>query len=173
MNRKLYLFGPVEADNIQKLMAKMIEYNNSDEEVDMYIQSDGGDIYCGIAVIELMQSVQYPINTIILGKAFSCAADIAVMGNKRYMTKNSAVMFHKTYYTEISGDIKTLEIESAESKRVEKLIDAALESKLGTIKFNKLKKEYEDGDFYLDYRKAKKFGVVDGLCHKKMFKNNE
>ncbi len=87
-----------------KLAARVIQkmrylyLNNKQEDIYLYIHSDGGDFEAMCAILDEMvglQSLGARIFTVALGKACSAAAFVLAMGTERYATPNTTIMMHE------------------------------------------------------------------------------
>jgi len=93
--RQLYLFEVVTEKIAKELVKNIMALDRiSNEPIVLYINSPGGSIADGFAIIDCMQSVKSPIITMILGEACSMAGVISVAGDRRVMSKNSVWMAH-------------------------------------------------------------------------------
>jgi ATP-dependent Clp protease protease subunit len=98
-NHAFYLFGDIEEENIADAI-KWIVYENSIKdgaELTLYINSQGGDLYQALGLIDMMRLSEKPIHTIGLGAVMSAAFLIFASGTKdyRYITKNCGIMCHQ------------------------------------------------------------------------------
>ena len=61
----------------------------------LYINSDGGEVGCALAIVDFIKSSMVPIYTVIEGEACSAATLISIVGKKRFITKNSHMLIHQ------------------------------------------------------------------------------
>ncbi|HED05875.1 MAG TPA: hypothetical protein ENI61_04230 [Ignavibacteria bacterium] len=93
--RHLFLEGEVTYPTSSELCKSLIALSQlADDPIKLWINSGGGSIGAGLALIDLIQLIKVPIYTIINGNAGSMAALISIAGDQRYMTENSFWMFH-------------------------------------------------------------------------------
>jgi ATP-dependent Clp protease protease subunit len=98
----VYLNTDITDTTLIDLMIKVRAILNSREEGDMspinlIVNSNGGDVYEMLGIIDYMQSLEVPVNTICRGRAFSAAAVILACGTgTRMVSKHSCVMFHES-----------------------------------------------------------------------------
>ncbi|MBE6188970.1 MAG: ATP-dependent Clp protease proteolytic subunit [Rikenellaceae bacterium] len=98
MDRILFLSGEVCADTMDTLVAQMLFLDaQSHEPIKLYINSGGGECYSGLELVSVMQFIQSPVHTVVLGCAASMAAVIASSGEKghRKALKYSRFMIHQ------------------------------------------------------------------------------
>jgi len=94
--RRIFLVGEIDEIVSLHVCNYLQLYALSKDPVFIYINSTGGCLYAGYAIIDQMLLSPFPINIVIRGQAFSMAAIIAAFGTKghRYITPNSSVMLH-------------------------------------------------------------------------------
>lgn len=98
MDRILFLSGEVCADTMDTLVAQMLFLDaQSHDPIKLYINSGGGECYSGLELVSVMQFIQSPVHTVVLGCAASMAAVIASSGEKghRKALKYSRFMIHQ------------------------------------------------------------------------------
>ena len=103
---EIYFYGPVtqrscfELKNMLKDMEmKMItlgyQYHVKPPPIHLHIQSQGGSLYHTLYIVDLIQNLKVPVYTYVDGFAASAATLMSVVGEKRYMTKNSLMLIHQ------------------------------------------------------------------------------
>lgn len=98
MDRILFLSGEVCADTMDTLVAQMLFLDaQSNEPINLYINSGGGECYSGLELVSVMRHIKSPVYTTILGCAASMGAVIASSGEKghRRALKYSRFMIHQ------------------------------------------------------------------------------
>lgn len=99
-NSVFFLSGEIDEENINKCI-KWITYENLDTKQEkiltLYVNSPGGDLYQALALIDVMNTSEYPIRTIGLGTVMSAAFLIVASGTKgeRYLAQNTSCMCHQ------------------------------------------------------------------------------
>lgn len=97
-NRIIFLAEDVTKQVAAHLSALFLYYDtiSSEEDITLYINSDGGDAAGLSNIYDVMQMVKAPIKTICLGKCYSAGAVLLAAGskNERYALKNSKIMIH-------------------------------------------------------------------------------
>jgi ATP-dependent protease ClpP protease subunit len=99
--KKIYLFERVSYTAAERVIK---EIHDASGPIELYINSNGGDLAPGVAVIDAINDCPHKVHTIITGKACSAAAIISICGKQRSMTRNSCVMFHDPYYPDDDND---------------------------------------------------------------------
>jgi len=98
-NRIIYLAGEINTTCAHYVISNLLVLNSIDKESDirLYITSDGGSTYAGLAIYDCIQMIQASVATFCVGQAFSMAAWILAAGEpgKRYATPNSRILLHQ------------------------------------------------------------------------------
>lgn len=85
MDRILFLSGEVTSDSMDTLVAQMLFLNSINHDpINLYINSGGGECYSGLELVSVMNYIEAPVHTTILGIAASMGAVIASSGEKGY-----------------------------------------------------------------------------------------
>lgn len=96
--RKLFLYDAVSPDSVSDLsQCIMLLDSINHDPIELYINSPGGSIDDGFALIDLMRSVKSPVHTIAQGTVASMATLIFIAGNKRLAYKHSVLMLHDLF----------------------------------------------------------------------------
>ena len=99
-NSVFFLTGEIAEENIAKCI-KWLTYENLDTKAEkvltLYVNSTGGDLYQALALIDVMNTVEYTVRTIGIGTVMSAAFLIAASGSKgeRYLAQNTSCMCHQ------------------------------------------------------------------------------
>lgn len=168
----LYLYEPISADAIfnlnqdidglsKQLRILQINYNLlTCPHINLYVSSEGGDIFPALSTIDRILSEKVPIHTIIEGLAASSATLITVCAAKRYIRKNSFILIHQLSsgfwgnYAEIKDEMQNLDALMERIKNIYKKYTKLTDTQLDEI----LKH-----DIYFDADKALEFGLVDEI----------
>ena len=165
----IYVFADID-DNIQyEIMAKtksILKYRehknkNIGDPINLIINSDGGNVHSAFGIIDYINTLDVPVNTISIGRAFSAGSLILIAGTGiRLASKNSSIMFH-----EISADHfgKTSDLR-ANTTHLNDLENNALE--ILKSKSNKPREWWAEKitkDFYMSAQHAIELGVIDKI----------
>ena len=97
-HRIITLDTPISAETANPVITQMLllDAEDSVEPIELYINSPGGSVLDGLAIIDAMQCIQAPVSTICLGRAASMAAWLLAAGTKgrRFAAPNAEVMIH-------------------------------------------------------------------------------
>lgn len=161
-DRILFLGGPVDATSANLLVAQMLHlaHEDADKDISLYINSPGGDVYSGLAILDTMNYISPDVSTISVGFSASMGAILLAGGakGKRYALPNSKIMIHQPS-SGFSGTVSDLEIDAQEALNIKKHIEKMMSEFTGQTQ--KTINRDMDRDNYLDARQAKKYGIID------------
>ena len=163
-DRIVFLGGPVMDENCNLIVAQLLFLANEDPKSDIhfYVNSPGGAITAGLAVVDTMNFIAPDVCTYIIGQAASMGSVIAANGakGKRYALHNSRNLMHQPLISGImEGQATDLEIEAREILRMR---DRLYEIYSGAT--GKDPKEIEDTcdrNTWLDDAEMLSYGLVD------------
>lgn len=97
--RIIYLSGEITEQLSSLIIMQLIYLNGEDSSkpIMIYIQSPGGDLYSGLAVIDGIGSIKAPVYTVAIGFVASAAALILCGGEKIFTTKYATIMLHQPH----------------------------------------------------------------------------
>ncbi len=132
------------------------------EDIKMYIQSPGGVVYSGLAIIDTMKLVKCDIATIAIGSTASMGTLILANGTKgkRFALPHATVHIHQPLGG-AEGQASDIEITAHEILRLKDLLAQILADSTKKTK-TQILKDF-DRDFYMDATAAKKYGIVDKI----------
>ena len=160
--RIVFLGTPID-DNVGNLiMAQLLhlESEDPDKDVNLYINSPGGDITALFAIYDTMQYVKPAVSTIVMGQAASAAAVLLLAGapGKRYALPHSRVLLHQPHGG-AEGQAVDIEIQAKEITRYRMLLEHLISEHTGQP-LERVTKD-TDRDFILTAEQAVAYGVVD------------
>ncbi len=160
--RIVFLGTPID-DNVGNLvMAQLLhlESEDPDKDINLYINSPGGDITALFAIYDTMQYVKCDVSTTVMGQAASAAAVLLLAGTKgkRFALPHSRVLMHQPH-GQAGGQAVDIEIQAKEIGRYRRLIDELIAEHTGQP-FEKVSKD-TDRDYILTAEEAVEYGVVD------------
>jgi len=158
----VFLGGPIDDAMANIVIAQLLFLQSEDpkKEISMYINSPGGSIHAGLAIIDTMQHIKNDISTVGVGLAASMAAVILSCGTKgkRQVLPNAEVMIHQPIGG-TEGQAADIEISAKHIIKMRGLLNKILAKNTGQP-LNKIEKDV-DRDFFMDADEAKKYGIVD------------
>jgi ATP-dependent Clp protease protease subunit len=160
--RIVFLGTPIDDQVANLVMAQLLHLESDDPEKDinLYINSPGGDITSLFAVYDTMQYIKPDVSTICMGQAASASAVLLAAGaaGKRYALPHSRVLIHQPHGG-ASGQAVDIEIQAKEILRYRKLLDELLARHTGQT-LEKISKD-TDRDFIMTSEQAKEYGIID------------
>ncbi len=158
----IFLGTPID-DTIANLICAQLlhlESENPDKDINIYINSPGGDITALFAIYDTMQYVKPDITTICFGQAASAAAVLLAAGTpgKRLALPHSRVLLHQPW-GQGGGQATDIEIQAREIMRMRELLDQILATHTGQT-VERIGKD-TDRDFVLSAEQAKEYGIID------------
>ena len=160
--RIVFLGTPIDDAVGNLIMAQLLHLESEDPEKDinLYINSPGGDITALFAIYDTMQYIKPDVSTIVMGQAASAAAVLLLAGThgKRYALPYSRVLLHQPHGG-AQGQAVDIEIQAKEILRYRKLLDELIAEHTGQP-LEKVTSD-TDRDYILTAEEAVAYGVVD------------
>jgi ATP-dependent Clp protease protease subunit len=159
----IFLGTPIDDTIANLVCAQLIhlESENPDKDINIYINSPGGDITALFAIYDTMQFIRNEIATICLGQAASAAAVLLAAGTKgkRLALPHARVLLHQPYGQVGYAQVTDLEIAAKEILRMRDLLDQILARHTG----QPLERVHADTDrdFVMEADDAKEYGIID------------
>lgn len=166
-HRTIFVSEDITKDVAVSLSALLLYYDheNSHEDINIYINTNGGDAFALANIHDVMKMTQAPIKTICIGKAFSAGAFILASGTKgkRFITHNSSVMIHglQTLFPSDGSDQKSSQLRFDFLKSLNTNILTSFAENVGKSYATVLEDCKRDN--YLSAIEAKKYGIVDEI----------
>ena len=165
-DRIIYLGTPIYDDAANTINAQLLYLDSiSDEPIQIYINSPGGDVYSGLAIYDTMNFIKSEVHTIVCGLAASMAFIIAIAGDKRYALPNSKLMQHQPlsgidFVQATDFDISNRELQSIKTDLYEII------AKHTKQKISKVRKDAER-DYWMKASEAVAYGAIDEVKTKR------
>ena len=160
--RIIFLGQPIDDTVANDVMAQLLklESMDSDRDIIIYINSQGGSFTALTAIYDTMQFVRPDVMTICLGQAASAAAIILAGGakGKRYALEHSRILIHQPS-SEGGGQASDIEIQAREIMRMRQLLESML-SKHTTRTPEQIAQDIER-DKILTAAEAVEYGLID------------
>ena len=160
--RIVFLGTPIDDQVGNLIMAQLLflESEDPDKDINLYINSPGGDITSLFAIYDTMKYVRCDVSTIVMGQAASAAAVLLAAGTKgkRFALPHSRVLIHQPHGG-AQGQAVDIEIQAREILRYRKLLDEILAEHTGQS-IEKISRD-TDRDFIMTAEQAKEYGVID------------
>lgn len=162
-NRKIYLFSEITNETAMEIIAQL-EYldSNGTEGIKIYINSPGGSVSAGFAIVDAIKRCRCDVSTICTGMAVSMGAFILSCGTKgkRFATPLSEVMIHQPLGG-AQGQASDIQLAAEHITKVKNRLHRILSENTGQN--IKTISQDCDRDFWMDSDDALKYGLIDGI----------
>lgn len=167
----IYMFGDIADGTLYDLVLRIraVMYMRPEEKkndpLNIVINSDGGDVYEALGMIDYIQSLNVKVNTICRGRAMSAAALLLCSGTGvRAVSKNSTIMFHEMS-SGIYGKSSDMKANVQHMEKLEEILVSIMSD--NSKKDSKFWKEKTIKDYYLSPEEALELGVIDSIIEPK------
>ncbi len=163
-DRIIFLGGQVDDDMANVVIAQLLFLANEDSKSDihLYINSPGGSVSAGLAMIDTMNFIQPDVCTYIIGQAASMGSLLACSGakGKRYALTNSRNLMHQPLIGGVlEGQATDLEIEAREMLRIRERLYTIYSQQTGQPK-ERIERDC-DRNKWLDEGEMLEYGLID------------
>lgn len=170
--RIIFLAGPID-DNVSNIViAQLLFLENEDpkKDITLYINSPGGSVNSGMAIVDTMHHIKPDVSTVCVGIAASMGAMILSQGakGKRFVLPNSEVMIHQPLNFSVGGQASDIEISAKNILKWKDILRDILIKATGKSK-EQIEKDM-DRDYWMLAEEAKKYGIVDQVLKPKLSK---
>jgi ATP-dependent Clp protease, protease subunit len=165
-DRIIFLGSAIDADVANLVTAQLLylEADNPDRDIELYINSPGGETAAGLAIYDTVQYVKPAVRTLCVGLAASAAAVLLAAGapGKRFALPNARIMIHQPWGQIGQGQAVDLGIQAREFLRTKRLMEEILARHTG----QSVDRVHEDTDrdYYMDPEEARTYGMIDAVC---------
>ena len=160
--RIVFLGTPIDDTVANLIMAQLLhlESEDSDKDINLYINSPGGEITGLFAIYDTMQFIKPDIATYCMGQAASAAAVLLCAGTKgkRHALPHSRILLHQPY-SGAGGQASDIEIQAREITRMRELLESVVAHHTGQTR-ERVNKD-TDRDFIMSADEAKAYGIID------------
>lgn len=166
-DRIVFLGGVIDENVSNIVIAQLLFLANEDpkKDIQLYVNSPGGHIKDGLAIIDTMNFIKPDVSTICVGIAASMGAMILSSGakGKRYTLPNSEIMIHQPIGG-VEGQASDIEITAKNIVRSREVLNKMLAKNTGQP-ISKIEKDV-DRNYWLNAEEAKKYGIIDAVITK-------
>ena len=161
-NREIFLFGEIEDFMIQDIITELLYLDRVDTKpITIYINSGGGVVGDGFALIDIIKNLKSPVRTVGIGEVCSMACAIFVVGTKGYreVSKNTWFMFHPITSGMKEDYVKFQKSRVLQAEQLEKQYDLLIldHTKIPEQEYKKAK----DTELWLPAKKVIEYGIAD------------
>jgi len=163
LKERIIFVGTAIDDQVANVIVAQLLFlsrEDSEKEIQMYINSPGGVIYSGLAIYDTMQMISNPISTVAVGVTASFGTVLLTAGSKgrRYALPNATIHMHQPLGG-AQGQATDIEIQTKQILRLRNLLNDIMSKHTG--KPVDVIKQDTERDFYLDAMQAVEYGLVD------------
>ncbi len=167
-DRIVFIGTPID-DTIANLIIAQIlflQMEDSNKDINVYINSPGGSVTAGLAIYDTMQFVKCDVSTYCLGQAASMGAFLLTAGTKgkRYVLPNARVMIHQPWGG-AQGTASDIHIQATEILKMKAQLNRLMAKHSGQS-LEKIEKD-TDRDYFMSGEEAKNYGLVDEVVTSK------
>ncbi len=168
-DRIIFLGEQVDATSASLVVAQLLflESEDPDKEIYLYINSPGGSITDGMAIVDTMNYIKCPVSTICVGMAASMGAVLLACGEKgkRYATPNAEILIHQPLIQGgLAGQTTEIKIHADHMVRTREKLNKILSEKTGQS-LEVINRDTER-DNYMTAKEALEYGLIDGIMER-------
>ncbi len=165
-DRIIFLAEDVNSTSASLVIAQMLflESEDPDRDINFYINSPGGSITDGMAIVDTMNYIKCPVSTICVGMAASMGSVLLASGEKgkRFATPNSEILIHQPLISGgLSGQTTEIKIHADHMVRTREKLNKLLADRSGQS-IEQIEKDTER-DHYMTAQEALEYGLIDGI----------
>ena len=168
--RIIFLGSEIDDDVANSIVAQLLllDSENPDKDIMLYINSPGGVITAGMAIYDTMKLIKADVSTICLGDAASMGAFLLSAGTKgkRLALPNSRIMIHQPLGG-AKGQATDIEIEAKEILRMKTMLSTLMAEHTGQT-VERIKQDTERDNF-MTAQQALEYGLIDKVVEKADF----
>lgn len=165
MNRRIFLTGTIEEESVNQLVSQIMYLRSeSDEAINLYINSGGGEVNAGLLLYDVIQGLDIPVNMYCMGMAASMAAVILAGGQKgrRFILPHSKTMIHEPLINGgVGGSATSIKNISENILNTKAILNGILAEHTG-----KTCEEIDEAtayDHYMTAEESVEFGLCDAI----------
>lgn len=170
-DRIIFLSEDVNSASASLVVAQLLflESEDPDKEISLYINSPGGSITDGMAIVDTINYIKCPVSTICVGMAASMGAVLLASGakGKRFATPNAEILIHQPLISGgLSGQTTEIKIHADHMVKTREKLNRLLSERTGQ-KLETIERDTER-DNYMTAQEALEYGLIDGILDKRM-----
>mgnify|MGYP004468131601 FL=1 len=170
-DRIIFLSEDVNSASASLVVAQLLflESEDPDKEISLYINSPGGSITDGMAIVDTINYIKCPVSTICVGMAASMGAVLLASGAKgqRFATPNAEILIHQPLISGgLSGQTTEIKIHADHMVKTREKLNKLLSERTGQ-NLETIERDTER-DNYMTAQEALEYGLIDGILDKRM-----
>ena len=162
--RVIMLGTPIDSQIANLIVAQLLflDREDPDRDIQLYVNSPGGEIYAGLAIYDTMQQISADIATSVVGFAASFGAVVLTAGTKgkRYSLPNATIMIHQPHGG-AQGQVTEMMIRVQESQRLRDRLNGILQHHTGQP-YERIEQD-TDRDNFMSPQDALDYGLIDAI----------
>lgn len=163
-DRIIFIGGPINDEVANSVIAQLLFLEKEDKEadIDIYLNSPGGEISSGLAIYDTMHTVRCDVSTTCMGLAASFAALLLSAGTKgkRFALPHARILIHQPYGG-VRGQATDIDIQAKEILKMRDIVNQILVKHTGQP-IKKIEKD-TDRDYYMSPEEARDYGIIDEI----------
>jgi ATP-dependent Clp protease protease subunit len=164
----IFIGTPID-DNLANLVIAQLLFlqaEDPDRDISVYINSPGGSVTAGLAILDTMRFVKPDVSTFCVGQAASMAAVLLSAGQKgkRFSLPNSRIMIHQPHGG-AQGQATDIDIQAKEILRMKQMLNEILRDNTGQD-LERIERD-TDRDYIMSAEAARDYGLVDNVIAKR------
>ena len=165
-DRIIMLSGEVNDVTANLVVAQLLESEDPDKDIHLYINSPGGSITSGMAIYDTMQYIKPDVSTICIGMAASMGAFLLSSGakGKRFALPNAEIMIHQPLGG-FQGQATDIDIHAKRILKIKDKLNQIL-SENTNQPLEKIKVDVER-DYFMEASEAVEYGLIDKVIERK------
>ena len=166
LQENIIFLGQTIDDDVANLVIAQLLFltaENPEKDISIYINSPGGSITAGLAILDTMRVVQPDIVTYCIGQAASMAAVLLACGakGKRYSLPHSRILIHQPSLSGLAGQATDIEIYAREILRMRATLNKIISEATGQP-LERIERDV-DRDYILGPAQALEYGLIDRI----------
>lgn len=167
-DRIIFIGSPINDTVANLVIAQLLflESEDPDKDINLYINSPGGEVYSGLAIYDTIQYIKPDVSTICVGLAASLGAVLLAAGTKgkRFALPHSRIMVHQPLGG-AKGQAVDIEIHAREILRIRETLNKILSHHTGQP-VERIAND-TDRDFFMSAEMALEYGLIDAILEKR------
>ena len=168
-DRIIFLTGEITTELANTIIAQLLflEGKDSEKDIMLYINSPGGIVDAGLAILDTINYIKCNVSTICVGMSASMSAVLLACGTKgkRYALPNSRIMIHQPLGG-AQGQASDIKIQAEEILKMRDKLNKILAEKTGKT-LSQIEKD-TNRDYYMTADEALSYGLIDKVLTKRV-----
>ncbi|MEJ2666540.1 MAG: ATP-dependent Clp protease proteolytic subunit [Deinococcales bacterium] len=161
--RIIFLGNAIDSETANVVTAQLLllDSQSSEQPINMFINTPGGEVYAGLAIYDVMQYISAPVHTNCVGVAMSFGSVILMAGARghRVALPHSRIMIHAGSAGFPRASLPDLELQAREFMEIRDILEAIYEQHTGHAR-EKLRRDMER-DKFMAPEEALAYGLID------------